>query len=167
MMSHRCRLFIARVLQGPLLGLLVAGVITGCAGLPGGMAAPTVTIADFGMGDASLFEQQFKLKLRVQNPNPDEFMIDGVAFDLEVNDKPFATGVGNQSVTVPRFGSGLLPVDAVSSLGGLLKQIGRVVQSDNKLLIKYRVKGFLSVAGGTRIPFDQRGEFDFGSIVPK
>ncbi len=166
-MDHCCRIFFARVLQRLLPGLLAVGVIGGCAGLPGGWAPPTVTIADFGVGDASLFEQQFKLKLRVQNPNPDEFTIDGIAFDLEVNDKPFATGVGNQTVTVPRFGSNLLPVDAVSSLGGMLRQFSRIAQSDNKLFFKYRLKGFVSVAGGTRIAFDQHGEFDFGSIVPK
>jgi LEA14-like dessication related protein len=149
-----------------VLLLMAAAALAGCAGLPPGMEPPAVTIADFGLGSASLFEQQFSLKLRIQNPNPDDLRIDGIAFDLEINDQPFAKGVGNQAVTVPRFGSGFMPVEAVSSLGGLLRQFGRVVQGD-KPFFKYRIKGSLSVAGGTRVPFDRRGEFDLGALAPR
>ena len=85
---------------------IAAFLLAGCAGLPPGAQPPSVTIADFGLGSASLFEQQFNLKLRIQNPNPEEFKVDGMAFDLEINDQPFARGVGNQAVTVPRFGLG-------------------------------------------------------------
>jgi LEA14-like dessication related protein len=150
-----------------IVAALIAGAaLAGCAGLPAGVEPPTVTISDFGIGSASLFEQQFNLKLRIQNPNPQELRIDGVAFDLEINDQPFATGVGNQAVTVPRFGSAFMPVEAVSSLGGLLRQFGALVLGD-KPGFRYRIKGSLSLAGGTRIPFDRRGEFDLGAVAPR
>ena len=129
--------------------LIVAAAFTGCAGLPPGAQAPSVTIADFGIGTAGLFEQQFNLKLRIQNPNPEEFRVDGIAFDLEVNDQLFARGVGNQAVTVPRYGSGFMQVEAVSTLGGLVNQFARLAQ-DGKLSFKYRIKGSLSSAAGTR-----------------
>jgi len=145
---------------------LVVATITGCAGLPTGMQPPAVTIADFGVGNAGLFEQQFNLRLRIQNPNSEEFTVDGIAFDLEINSQPFAKGVGNQAITVPRYGSGFIAVEAVSTLGGLLKQFGRLNDA-NKALFKYRIKGVLSIAGGTRVPFEETGEFDFGALVPK
>lgn len=146
--------------------LIFAAVLTGCSGLPPGTQAPAVTIADFGVGNAGLFEQQFNLKLRLQNPNPEEFRVDGIAFDLEINDQSFARGVGNQTVTVPRYGSAFMPVEAVSTLGGLIKQFGRIAQGDQPLF-KYRIKGSLSIAGGSRVPFDERGEFDFSAPSPK
>ncbi len=146
--------------------LIFAAVLTGCSGLPPGTQAPAVTIADFGVGNAGLFEQQFNLKLRLQNPNPEEFRVDGIAFDLEINDQSFAKGVGNQMVTVPRYGSAFMPVEAVSTLGGLIKQFGRIALGD-KPLFKYRIKGSLSIAGGSRVPFDERGEFDFSAPSPK
>ena len=149
-----------------LAAAAIAVLLAGCAGLPPGAQAPSVTIADFGLGSASVFEQQFNLKLRIQNPNPDEFRVDGMAFDLEINDQPFAKGVGNQSVTVPRYGSGFMAVDAVSTLGGLLRQFGRFALGD-KPAFKYRITGSLSIAGGARIPFEQRGDFDFGGWLPK
>lgn len=149
------------------LAAVLAIVLPGCAGLPAGMEAPTVTISDFGVGgSSSLFEQQFNLKLRVQNPNSEELRIDGVAFSLDINDAPFATGVGNQALTVGRYGSGFLPVDAYSSLGGVLRQIGGFLQGERRAL-RYRIKGSLSLAGGVRIPFERSGEFDFAALAPK
>ncbi len=145
--------------------LVIAMTLGGCAGLPPGAQAPAVTISDFGVGNAGLFEQQYNLKLRIQNPNPAEFRVDGMAFDLEINDQQFARGVGNQMVTVPRYGSAFMPVEAISTLGGLMKQFGRIAQGD-KPIFKYRLKGNLSIAGGTRIPFEQRGEFDFSALAP-
>ena len=146
--------------------LLLAAAMTGCSGLPPGAQPPSVTIADFGIGNAGLFEQQFNLKLRIQNPNPEEFRVDGMAFDLELNEQAFARGVGNQTVTVPRYGSAFMPVEAVSTLGGLIKQFGRIAQGD-KPVFKYRIKGSLSIAGGARVPFDERGEFDFSALPTK
>ncbi len=125
-----------------------------------------MTIADIGVGNAGLFEQQYNLRLRIQNPNADDFRVDGIAFDLDVNGQPFAKGVGGESVTVPRYGSGFMPVEAVSTLGALLKQFGRV-SDGNKTLFKYRIKGQLSIVGGSRVPFEETGEFDFGALVPK
>jgi len=144
---------------------LFAAALAGCAALPAGMEPPAVTIADFGVGSASLFEQQFNLKLRIQNPNPQELQIDGAAFELEINDQLFATGVGNQAVTVPRYGSALMPVEAVSSLGSVVKQFAALTRAD-KPGFRYRIKGSLSAAG-TRIPFDRRGDFDLGALAPR
>lgn len=146
--------------------LLVSGVLAGCAALPSGFEMPTITISSFDVANAGLFEQQMNLKLRIQNPNPDELRIDGIAFDLEVNDHSFAKGVGNQVVTVPRFGSAFMAVEAVSSLGGLIRQFGMLMQGD-KPGFRYRITGRLSVTGGMNIPFERRGEFDFSAIAPK
>src|SRR3954463_14967838 len=109
---------------------LLIALLSGCAGLPMGMQPPAVTIADFGVSNAGLFEQQFNLRLRIQNPNPDEFTIDGMAFDLEINGQQFAKAVGNQTGTVPRYGSGFMSAEAVSKLGGLLRQFGRLGESN-------------------------------------
>ena len=161
--TRRRQFALARLLAA---AAVIVATFTGCAGVPPGMQPPTVTIADFGVGNAGLFEQQFNLRLRIQNPNPDDFRVDGIAFDLDVNGQPFAKGVGSQTVTVPRYGSGFMPVEAVSTLGGLLKQFGRVPDSD-KAVFKYRIKGQLSIVGGSRVPFEETGEFDFRALLPK
>jgi LEA14-like dessication related protein len=145
---------------------IVAAALAGCAGLPPGMQAPSVTIADLSVGNAGLFEQQLNIRLRIQNPNAEEFKVDGMAFDLEINDQPFAKGVGNQLVTVPRYGSAIMQVEAISTLGSLVRQLGRFAQGD-KPLFKYHIRGSMSVAAGPRLPFDERGEFDLTALRPR
>ena len=145
--------------SAPWLALMLA-MLTACAGLPPGAEPPSVTVAGLGLNSASLFEQQLNLQLRIQNPNPVAFEIDGIAFTLELNDQPFAKGVGNEAVTVPRYGSALMNVEAVSTLSSVLRQLGRLADRPE---LKYRIKGTLSLAGGTRIPFDRRGDLDFGA----
>ena len=147
-----------------LVALMVIVSIAGCSGLPPGTEPPTVTLADLGVTSANLFEQHISLKLRIQNPNPEAFTVDGIAFTLELNDQPFAKGVGNQAVTIPRYGSALMDVEAVSTLSSLLKQVGKLAEKPE---FKYRIKGTLSVGGGTRIPFDRRGEFQLGAAALK
>jgi len=137
---------------------IVALWLAGCTGLPLGMQAPSVTLADISVVNVGLFEQQFMLKLRVQNPNPQEFVIDGLAFDLEVNEQPFAKGVSNQLVTVPRFGSAVISADTMSTLGGVLRQFGRLAQGERPSFA-YRIRGNLSISG-SNVPFDRRGDFD-------
>ena len=149
-----------------LAATLVAATITGCAGLAPGMQPPSITIAELGLGSAGILEQQYNVRLRIQNPNTVDFSVDGIAFELEVNGQPFAKGVGNDTVTVPRFDSGFMNAEAVSTLGALLRQFGRL-REGNKALFKYRIKGQLSIAGGTRVPFEEHGEFDFSSVIPK
>lgn len=157
----------AILLPGRMIVALAALLLPACAGLPTGPEAPTVTVSDIGIGSGSgLLEQQFNLKLRIQNPNNDELRIDGVAFSLDINDKPFASGVGNQSLTVPRFASGFMPVEAYSSLGGLLRQIGGFLQGEQRTA-RYRIKGTLSLAGGLRVPFERSGDIDPGVLTAK
>jgi hypothetical protein len=59
-----------------------------------------------------------------------------------------------------------MAVEAVSTLGALLRQFGRL-PAGNKAVFKYRLKGQLSIGGGRRVPFEEHGEFDFSSLVPK
>ena len=152
--------------RGVIVVAIIVAMLNGCAGLPSGMQRPSVTLVDFGVANGGLFEQQFNLRLRIQNPNPDELRADGIAFDLELNAQPFAKGVGNQAVVVPRYGSAFMTVEAVTTLGGMLKQFGRLLDG-NKPAFAYRIKGVLSMTGGPRVPFDESGEFDLTALVPK
>lgn len=148
-------------IRSPACALAVAMILsalTGCAGLPPSKETPSVTIAGFNVASISLFEQLLDLQLRIQNPNPDAFQIDGIAFDVLVNGQPFAKGVGNALVTVPRYGSVLMPVEAVTTLSSLTRQV-RMLAVSGGSGFDYRIRGTLSLAGGIRVPFDHRGDF--------
>jgi len=143
-----------------LPGVLVFTLLAGCATTPK-MEPLDVTLSDITPGQMGILEQQFQVKLRVQNPNNFDVPLDGVACQIELNDKAFAKGVGQQSVTVPKFGEAVLDVNAVSSLSGVLAQLSQ----GGPDRLRYRVKGKLYRTDGTSIPFDQLGEIQLSGLA--
>ena len=142
------------------IGFCGALALSACATLPGSLTPPEVSLADLRLIDVGLFEQRFGLSLRVLNPNNVDIPVDGLDFTLELNGTTFATGVSNQSVTIPRLGEAMVEVQAVSTLTGLLHQLRRLSHGEQG--IAYRIHGKL-VTGGLlgSVPFDRQGEIEW------
>jgi LEA14-like dessication related protein len=134
-----------------LLTLLLAGACAQTAQRP----KLDVSITELGAAQIGVLEQTYSLKLRVQNPNPMDISTDGLSFDIEINGKPFARGVSNESVTIPRLGEAMVTVQAVSDLSGLIQQM-RGIEGAATSGLRYRLTGrFFS--GETPFPFDYSG----------
>jgi LEA14-like dessication related protein len=138
--------------------------LAACAGLPGGMEPLNVTLADVRPEQIGLLEQEYAMKIRVQNPNAREIPLQGVSFAVELNGKSFAKGVSPATATVPAFGDVILDVKAVSSLGGILDQIN-LVRNGAPDKISYRLQGKLASSAGNRLPFDSVGTLDLASLT--
>ncbi len=118
-----------------------------------------VTIADFTLLEVNLLEQRYAVTVRLLNPNNVDIAFDGVAFDLEVNGKPFAKGVSSRGGVLPRLGEALIDLQVVSGLQNILRQLGELQKADQPRLT-YRIHGRLYAPGGLGfIPFDTTGEF--------
>jgi LEA14-like dessication related protein len=134
-------------------------LLAGCAHLSGTADNPRVNIASLTPKDMKLFEQIFIMELRVMNPGDKELVINGLAFNLDVNDQPFARGVSNESFTVGPFTSHVVQVEAVTGLASLLRQIVQA-QKGEFSGFTYHLKGYFhSGSSAFRIPFDEEGEF--------
>jgi LEA14-like dessication related protein len=143
-------------MKNALLALLCAISLEACAAWS--MQEPlSVTIADLKPIEVGVLEQRYALKVRLLNPNDIEIAFDGVVFDLEINDTPFAKGVSDQRSVIPRFGEALIDVHAVSGLQNILMQINELLKGERTTLT-YRIKGRLhgGAFGFTR--FDSSGE---------
>ena len=102
----------ARYARYARLGAILAVItlaLNGCAGLFGGDPL-RVSVAGIEPVDGQGLEMRFNVKLRVQNPNESAVNFDGVSLALELNGKPFASGVSDQGGTVPRFGETVVSV---------------------------------------------------------
>lgn len=141
--------------------LLVVSVLTGCAALRFQNAEPPrVSITSLTLTDLSLFEQRFAVGLRLQNPNEFPLPITGFDYALELGGEPFATGVSNQSVTVPALGEGVVVVSVSSNLLDTLDQFRRWQQNPPEVL-DYALTGRLSLADvPVRLPFEYAGRVD-------
>jgi LEA14-like dessication related protein len=140
----------------PTFVILLSLALGACA--PKGPPPPRldVSIADMRVERIGMMEQTYNLSLRVQNPNNFDVQTDGLSFDIETNGEPFARGVSNQSVAVPRLGETMVDVKAVSDLSAMLGQL-RGVPRMAISGFKYRLVGrFFS--GDQRYPFDYRGK---------
>ncbi len=144
-----------------LLSFLFVFILGSCAGL--NVKSPYVTIADIKVIEAGLFEQRFACKLRIQNPNDVELRLTGVSFEVEINGQPFAKGVSNQSLTVPRLSEEVLEVTAVSTLSNIVRQLKELCKGEGKALT-YRLKGGFATDSRGWLNFDESGSLEAPDI---
>jgi hypothetical protein len=97
-------------------------------------------------------EMRFNLKLRVQNPNEAPIDYSGVSVDLELNGKSFASGVSDQTGTVPRFGETVIGVPLTVPAFTAVRQAFALAGSAQSGQLPYVLRGRLAggVTGGTR-----------------
>ena len=135
---------------------LTAVSLAGCAGLR--LREPLrVSVAGLDPLPGEGMEARFVLKLRVQNPNESALDFDGVAVDLELGGKDFASGVSDQRGSVPRFGETLVAVPVTVPATAILRQIvGIATTGKPPSKLDYRLRGRLGGLGGAR--FSSQGE---------
>ncbi len=153
---------INQILFGTLLLILFAG----CAGIRMMLQPPDVSLVNIVPIQFTLFEQRYRLQLRIQNPNEDPLPIRGMKYKVYLNEQEFAHGVSRQPVTVPAFGEALFDVEVTSDLGGVLKQIGELSKGERKKF-KYRLAGGIKIAHQpVSLPFSYKGEIDLDWAAP-
>ena len=139
----------------------MAVLVTACSTMPKEYETLRVHIADMTPKDMAVFEQRFDVKLRIQNPNDVEFSINGLRFDIELNEREFANGMSGQRVAVPRFGSEVVNVEVFTTLASFLRQFQQL-SGGTAQKVRYRLKGtaFVDAPGTFKAPFDEQGEID-------
>jgi len=91
-------------------------------------------------------EVRFAIKLRVQNPNETVIDYNGIALDLDVNGHSLASGVSDQSGSIPRFSETIVSVPVSISAFSVLRQTLGLSQTQTLDNLPYVLRGKL--AGG-------------------
>lgn len=152
-MSFFRALFSGRSAHLATLASLVAIVtlaLNGCALF--GSDPLRVNVAGIEPIDGQGLEMRFNVKLRVQNPNETAVSFNGVSLDLELNGKPFASGVSDQSGTVPRFGETVVDVPLTVPAFAAVRQAFAFAGAAQSGQIPYILRGKLAggLTGSTR-----------------
>ncbi len=144
---------------GLLFGLaLIFALLVGCAAMPQKPEAPRVSITAINLVEAGILEQRYQVKLRVQNPNDFDFAVRGIQFTIKLNGQSFASGVSGNMVNIPRFGSAVLELEAISTLAGLARQLKELGES-NAPTTSYGISGKVHLARpAISLPFNEEGE---------
>jgi LEA14-like dessication related protein len=145
------------------LKILMAFALSACSGLQ--RDPLQVTVADIESLPGEGLEMRMLVKLRVQNPNDAPIEYNGVYLKLDVLDKPFATGVSDESGSVPRFGESIVSVPlTVSTLHVVLGAVGMLGGGPIEK-VRYRMEGKLSGSAFSSTRFQADGELALPSTT--
>lgn len=145
-----------------LMLVLLTGLLTlnGCAVFNRSYTEPEVTLSNVEMLKANLWEQSFRLRMRVDNPNDRALPIRGMHYQVYLNNMRLATGVTDQSFTVPAYGSEYFNLTVRSNmwrhLGDLIKMV------EHQKPVDYRINGHISTGlfWAPRLTLSRHGTLD-------
>jgi len=132
-------------------------LLTGCAGLYKQIETPRISVVNLHLVEATVFEQNYRIQLRIQNPNTFEIPVKGLQYNIELNDQHFASGVSNHSAVIPALDSAVIEVEAISTLLSFFRQFNNLQQGKLET-ISYRLNGKIHLTGFRSQSFDYRGK---------
>ncbi len=141
-----------------VLCCLLLPLLAGCSSLGAYSQAPRVSLVDVRPLEMGLFEQRYRLKLRIRNPNAAALPVSGMDYTLYINGREFADGVDSQAFSVPAYGEMVIEVAVSSSLLDVVQQLQ---QRESRQALSWRLAGGLRVPGHLgRLPFEYAGRLD-------
>jgi LEA14-like dessication related protein len=87
-----------------LLPLVLALTLSACSLLAPKFNRPEVSVVSVEMRSGNLLQQNFAVKLNIQNPNDRALPVSGVHVELNVGGDQIASGVSDHAFVVPAFG---------------------------------------------------------------
>lgn len=141
-----------------LLVALAVTLLAGCAAFR--PEAPEVHLADLSIDRIGLFEQSYRLGLRMRNPNDRALDVESLRFDLALAGRSFADGVTTEGFSLPAGGEERVEVVVRSDLGSVLDLLSDWI--DGNRALPYRLSGEARLAGwgGITVPFSRDGRLD-------
>jgi LEA14-like dessication related protein len=150
----------AKIIKKIILPLLVVAVFDGCAGIGRFSEPPYITLSNINLLNMGVFEQRYRIMMRIQNPSDVEITIKGMSFQIFINEQVFARGVSNKSVIIPEFGEKVVEIVAASDLTSMLRQFQELMTGGIQK-VSYRLTGKAKLANRIRrLPFEYKGELD-------
>jgi LEA14-like dessication related protein len=131
--------------------------LSACAALRPDLQVPRLTLVSVAMTSADIFNQQFLVKVNVENPNDRELPITGIDYKLFLEGDSFAEGVSKKPFTVPAQGDidfdMTVRTNFVSGAGRLLSRLNGREQ------VNYVVEGkvLTDITMLKKIPFQETG----------
>ncbi|MBL8269689.1 LEA type 2 family protein [Steroidobacter sp.] len=146
--------------------LVIALLVTAssCSSLRPDLKAPRLALVSVAMTSADIFNQQFLVRVNVENPNDRELPIKGLDYKLFLEGDGFAEGMMNKPFTVPANGETdfdmTVRTNFVSGVGRLLSRLNGRTQ------VNYSVEGKLltDIRFLKKIPFSETGSATIGVL---
>lgn len=138
--------------------LLMLLTMAGCAIPRTDLEDPTFRLAAVEPLAMGLFEQRFRLTIRVDNPNDLSLPVRSMRYQLMLADVDFASGLTSRSFTLPARDSTTFEVDVTTNLADSLPRLMRLMDRQRSSL-DYSLTGDVEYGRFIRgqRPFEQKG----------
>ena len=149
--------------------LAFIAVLAGCSSFGPKLQSPELSLLGIQILSADMFAQQFKVRVKVVNPNDLEVAVEGIEYDILLMGDSFAEGTANQPFVLPARGEAefdmTVTTNFVSSLGRLVSRMQGGKLED----VQYQITGKLLLEKGVMrtIPFAHSGTVDFSKARDK
>jgi LEA14-like dessication related protein len=145
---------------------VLATLLSGCASVSN-RDPIVVTVAGIESLPGEGMEMRLLVKLRVQNPNDAPVDYDGIALNLDVQGRSFASGVSAEAGSLPRFGEAVVAVPVTISMLRMVRQVVGMMDGKPVDRIEYELSGKLGSASlfGTQ-RFSAKGDFRMPTETP-
>ena len=138
--------------------LVLAAALSGCALLVPKLQTPKLSIVNVQVLKATVFEQQLRVRMHVENPNDRSLPVRGLSYTMYLGGQQFATGASDAGFVVPALGSADFNMDVDANAAGALFTL---LDRPRGAGVDYLMKGKVELTHGwlRSIPFEERGTF--------
>ncbi|WP_129781486.1 LEA type 2 family protein [Peristeroidobacter soli] len=149
-----------------LLILALAVGINGCSALRPDLKAPRLALIAVAMTSGDVFNQQFLIRMNVENPNDRDLPIKGLDYKVFLEGDGFAEGKLNKPFVIPANGEidfdMTVKTNFVSGVGRLLSRLNGRTQ------VNYSIEGDLltDIRFLKKIPFEETGSVNLATMRP-
>ena len=140
-----------------ILIILVFLGLSACSLFVPKLEKPTLSVVSVQMLKSDLWHQEFKVRIRVQNPNDRELPVKGIVYELDVEGQELAHGMSGDSFVVPALGEAEFDMSVSANMANMLIKL--LNKGGNQ--VEYRIYGKISLSAGLlrSIAFDDHGTF--------
>ena len=136
--------------------------LAACSAFGPKIEVPRLTLVRVGMTSADIFNQQFLVRMHVENPNDRELPIRGIDYELFLEGDSFAEGVSNKPFVVPAKGETefdmIVRTNFVSGVARLMSRL------NGRQQVQYVFEGkvLTDISMARKIPFQESGTVSLG-----
>jgi LEA14-like dessication related protein len=121
---------------------------------------PTVTVIGIELRSGNLLQQNFAVKLNIQNPNDRALPVRGLHTELNVGGQQIASGVSDRAVIVPAFGEAEFDMTISANLAlALMKLADKANQHADSIDYDLTGEASIDLPFLRNLPFHQSGSF--------
>jgi LEA14-like dessication related protein len=148
-----------------LLPFALALCVCACSTMAPKFNRPNVSVVNIELRGGNMLQQNFAVKLHIQNPNDRTLPVRGLHVELNVGGEQLASGVSDRAFVVPPFGETDFDMTIKANVAlALLKLADKMDQHSDS--IDYDVTGAASIdlPFFSDLPFHQKGSFSLQGL---